>query len=100
MIRAGGGIVVPQLFLRDTKSAKSHALAMDDREGDDRMRHIILYDQASEGVVSLKKLKTEVRSMKELAKSLGKHVEAVQRNILLDCIAQYDMDELKESSIT
>ncbi|KAF8939434.1 hypothetical protein BGZ58_009789 [Dissophora ornata] len=100
MVRAGGGTVVPQLFLRDTRSAKSYTLAMDDQEENYRVRHIILYDQASEGVVSLKKLKTEVRSMRELAKSLGKRVEVVQRNILLDCIAQYDMDKLIESSIT
>ncbi|KAF9292532.1 hypothetical protein BGZ68_003438 [Mortierella alpina] len=71
MIRAGGGIVVPQLFLGDTRN----------------------------GVVSLKKLRTEVESMRTLADTLGKRVELVQCKSLLDCIAQYDMSTLVESTL-
>ncbi|KAF9352438.1 Breast cancer 1, early onset [Mortierella sp. AD094] len=103
MIRAGGGVIVPQLFLRDTRFARSIASQRNndqasDRNESDPVRHLLLYDQANDGVMSLKKLKTEVRMVKELGQSLGKQVEVTQCKILFDCIAQYDMSQLVETS--
>ncbi|KAF9918436.1 BRCA1-associated RING domain protein 1 [Lobosporangium transversale] len=104
MIRAGGGRVVPQLFLRDMRFAKSIAattLPPPSENGNDNntVRHLIVFDQAGEGVISSRKLKTEVKAMRELGQSLGKRVEVVQRKILLECIAAYDMDRLVEADI-
>ncbi|CAO3568513.1 unnamed protein product [Mortierella alpina] len=104
MIRAGGGVVVPQLFLGDTRLSKS-IRAHDDPSADHSAartsphRHLILHDLASNGVVSLKKLRTEVESMRKLADTLGKRMELVQCKSLLDCIAQYDMSSLVESTL-
>ncbi|KAF9958939.1 hypothetical protein BGZ72_010620 [Mortierella alpina] len=104
MIRAGGGIIVPQLFLGDTRLSKS-IRAHEDITADQLTartsprRHLILHDLASNGVVSLKKLRTEVESMRELADTLGKQIELVQCKSLLDCIAQYDMSTLEESTL-
>ncbi|KAF9575513.1 hypothetical protein EC968_002774 [Mortierella alpina] len=104
MIRAGGGMVVPQLFLGDTRLSKS-IRAHDDVSANHSgartspHRHLIVHDLASNGVVSLKKLRTEVESMRKLADTLGKRIELVQCKSLLDCIAQYDMSTLVESNL-
>ncbi|KAG0371408.1 BRCA1-associated RING domain protein 1 [Gamsiella multidivaricata] len=100
IIRTGGGTVVPQLFLRDTRFARSiasHHNSADTDVVDESTRHLILYDHTSEGVMSLKKLKTEVRSMKELAQSLGKTVRVVHCKNLFDSIAKYDMNQLVDT---
>ncbi|KAF9209886.1 hypothetical protein BGZ49_010416 [Haplosporangium sp. Z 27] len=102
MIRAGGGTVVPQLFLRDTRLAKSIASQRSNDQTSDQkdsnpVRHLLLYE-ANGGVMSLKKLKTDIQMVRELAQSYGKHVEVTQCKVLLDCISQYDMSSLDNNS--
>ncbi|KAG0306374.1 BRCA1-associated RING domain protein 1 [Dissophora globulifera] len=109
IVRAGGGTVVSRLFLGDAKVAKASASrnaksdsgdAPSSREEQGRPeRHFILYDQSNDGVMSLKRLRTEARSMREMARSLGKHAEIVQCKALFDCVAQYDLSKLVEASI-
>ncbi|KAF9438621.1 BRCA1-associated RING domain protein 1 [Entomortierella beljakovae] len=97
MIRTGGGMVVPQLF-RDTRFAKSIS-GRNSNKGDhvDELRHILLFS-GNDGVVHLKKVRTDIQTVKDIAKSLGKRVETAQSRSLLDCIAQYDMSKLIEST--
>jgi hypothetical protein len=90
MVEAGGGRIVSQLFLWSTRStATAHH-----HHSDEPTRHIILYDQASEGVMSLRKMKMELRSVGEMALSLGKRVQVVHHKEFLESIASYDIDIL------
>ncbi|KAG0373928.1 hypothetical protein BGX24_011059 [Mortierella sp. AD032] len=82
MVKTGGGTIAPKLFQRDS---------------DGFTRHVLLYDQASDGVMSLKKLKSEIESTQLQGLSSGKVVAVVPCKSLLDCISQYDMDKLVES---
>ncbi|KAI1318181.1 Breast cancer 1, early onset [Mortierella claussenii] len=123
IIRAGGGSVVPQLFLRESRFAKSlaegdsvadvstssfsrQAIAADSSHrltasqmDAGPVRHLLLFDQAGEGVISSRKLKTEVKAMRDLGLSLGKRVEVVQRKVLFECIAAFDMSKLVEAEV-
>ncbi|KAG0259601.1 hypothetical protein BG011_002533 [Mortierella polycephala] len=105
MIRSGGGTVVTQLFLGTIRSSRIGRAISRSRSPNDEdnfgtpSRHLILYDQASDGVVSLKKLKTTVEFVQTLAHSLGKKVEVVQCKTLLDCIAEYNIDNLEETIV-
>ncbi|KAG0007149.1 Breast cancer 1, early onset [Modicella reniformis] len=102
MIETGGGIIVSELFLRSTQSTATHHRhhhRSDNIESAEPRRHILLYDQASEGVMSLRKMKTKVHSVRKVAQSLGKRVEVVHYKVLLDCIASYDIGVLSETDL-
>ncbi|KAG0288886.1 BRCA1-associated RING domain protein 1 [Linnemannia gamsii] len=88
MVRTGGGAVVPRLSQRDRPTVAS---------GGGYAKHVLLYDQTNDGVLSLKKLKAEIESTQALGRSLGKAVSIVPCKALLDCISQYDMDKMVES---
>lgn len=88
MVRTGGGTVVPRLSQRDRPTAAN---------GGGYTKHVLLYDQTNDGVLSLKKLKAEIESTQALGRSLGKTVSIVPCKTLLDCISQYDMDKMVES---
>ncbi|KAG0277626.1 hypothetical protein BGZ95_005630 [Linnemannia exigua] len=75
MIKTGGGIIVPKLFQRDRSAAVNNGSFT---------RHVLLYDQASEGVMSLKKLRSEIEAAQLQGHSIGK-------------VVAYDMDKLVES---
>ncbi|KAF9186476.1 hypothetical protein BGZ51_002004 [Haplosporangium sp. Z 767] len=105
MIRSGGGTIVTQLFQEATRTSRiGSAISRSNSPNNGSSlggpsRHLILYDQASDGVVSLKKLKTTVESVRTLAHSLGERAEVVQCKTLLDCIAEYNIDNLAETIV-
>ena len=88
MIKTGGGTVVPKLSQRDRSTAANDG---------GNIKHVLLYDQTNDGVLSLKKLKVEIESVQEQGRSIGKTVSIVPCKVLLDCISQYDMDKMVES---
>ncbi|KAG0069942.1 hypothetical protein BGZ89_001785 [Linnemannia elongata] len=88
MIRTGGGAVVARLFQRDRSTAANDG---------DNTKHVLLYDQTNDGVLSLKKLKVEIKSVQAQALSIGKTVSIVPCKALLDCISQYDMEKMVET---
>ncbi|KAF9129334.1 Breast cancer 1, early onset [Mortierella sp. 14UC] len=89
MVKTGGGTITPKLFQRDRSAAITNSSSL--------TRHVLLYDQASDGVMSLKKLRSEIESTQLQGLSIGKVVAVVPCKSLLDCISQYDMDKLVES---
>jgi len=93
IIRAGGGKVVSQLFRQDNYTQDGHNSTKSLVK-----KHVLVYDQVNEGVLKVKKLRTEVKACMELARPLGKKVDVVTSGGLLNCIAQYDLDLLKSSS--
>lgn len=100
MVEAGGGVIVPQLFLWSTRpTATAHHHHNDCTDNVEPTRHIILYDQASEGVMSLRKMKKETRSVREVADSLGKRLQVVRHKEFLECIASYDIGILDEGDL-
>ncbi|KAG9067754.1 hypothetical protein KI688_011341 [Linnemannia hyalina] len=88
MIKIGGGTAVPRLSQRDRSTAANDG---------GNTKHVLLYDQTNDGVLSLKKLKVEIESVQEQALSIGKTVSIVPCKVLLDCISQYDMDKMVET---
>ncbi|KAF9538920.1 hypothetical protein EC957_006033 [Mortierella hygrophila] len=88
MIKTGGGAVVPRLFQRDRSTVANDS---------GNTKHVLLYDQTNDGVLSLKKLKVEIESVQEQGLSIGKTVSIVPCKVLLDCISQYDMDKMVET---
>jgi hypothetical protein len=88
MVRTGGGTVVSRLSQRDRSTTANSG---------GYTKHVLLYDQTNDGVLSLKKLKAEIESTLALGRSLGKIVSIVPCKNLLDCISQYDMDKMVES---
>ncbi|KAF9900947.1 hypothetical protein EC991_006721 [Linnemannia zychae] len=89
MVKAGGGTIVPKFFQRDRSAVGTNS--------DSTIRHVLLYDQASDGVMSLKKLRSEIESTQLQGLSMGKKVSVVPCKNLLDCISRYDMGMLVES---
>lgn len=96
MIEAGGGMVVSQLFLWSTRST---VLRSDGADNAQPTRHIILYHQANDGLRNLRRLKTEVQSVSEVARTLGRRVQVVHHKEFLDCIASYDINTMGESDL-
>ncbi|KAF9358604.1 BRCA1-associated RING domain protein 1 [Mortierella sp. NVP85] len=96
MIEAGGGMVVSQLF---SWSMRSTVLRSDGTDNAHPTRHIILYNQANDGVRNLRRLKTEIRSVSEVARTLDRRVQVVHHREFLDCIASYDISTMGESDL-
>ncbi|KAF9922712.1 hypothetical protein FBU30_007153 [Linnemannia zychae] len=90
IIKIGGGTIVPKLFHRDRFSANNNS-------NSSYIKHILLYDQANDGVMSLKKLKSEVEATRRQSSSVGKAFTVVTCRNLLDCISQYDMERIVET---
>ncbi|KAK3816736.1 MAG: hypothetical protein JOS17DRAFT_758815 [Linnemannia elongata] len=88
MIKTGGGTVVPRLSQRDRSTATNDG---------GNTKHVLLYDQTNDGVLSLKKLKVEIESVRAQGLSIGKTVSVVPCKVLLDCISRYDLDKMVES---
>ncbi|KAF9584145.1 Breast cancer 1, early onset [Lunasporangiospora selenospora] len=106
LLRTGGGTIVSRLFQQQLKLLKTSAT--DNNNDQDASvqdqgpaMHLLVFDQAVQsGVMSLKRLKADIESAQRTAKSLGKHVCLVQSKDLLDCIAQYDLNSLVETSLS
>ncbi|KAF9090455.1 hypothetical protein BGX23_005953 [Mortierella sp. AD031] len=96
MVRVGGGTIVPRLFQRDRSVAPNSESSNTNGGSSNYSRHVLLYDQASDGVMSLKRLKSEVETAQAQGLPIGKIVEVVPCKTLLDCISQYDMERLIE----
>ncbi|KAF9155002.1 BRCA1-associated RING domain protein 1 [Linnemannia schmuckeri] len=89
MIKTGGGTVVSRLSQRDRTTAANGSGGF--------TKHVLLYDQTNDGVMSLKKLKADIESTMAHGRSIGKEVSIVPCKTLLDCISQYDMDKMVET---
>lgn len=91
MIEAGGGMVVSQLFLWSKRSTATTHDHNDSTDNAIPTRHIILFDKANEGV---RRMKMDIQSVKEVARSLEERVQVVHHKDFLDCITTYDIDAL------
>ncbi|KAG0020979.1 BRCA1-associated RING domain protein 1 [Podila clonocystis] len=93
LISAGGGVLVPELFRHDMKSrSRLPELAP--------QHHVLLFDPSNQGIVRLRKLRTEVASLQETAAQFGKHLRVVKSQTLLDTIYQYNIDKLLDTDIS
>ncbi|KAF8945593.1 BRCA1-associated RING domain protein 1 [Haplosporangium gracile] len=89
MVKTGGGTTVSRLSQCDRSTAINGS--------GDFTKHVLLYDQTNDGVMSLKKLKADIGSILAQGRSIGKEVSIVPCKTLLDCISQYDMDKMVET---
>ncbi|KAF9295633.1 BRCA1-associated RING domain protein 1 [Mortierella antarctica] len=92
LVSAGGGVLVPELFRHDVKPRRRPEAAP--------QRHVLLFDPSNQGIMHLRKLRTEVATLQETAAHLGKHLRVVKSQTLLDTIYQYDIDKLLDTDIT
>ncbi|KAG0097622.1 hypothetical protein BGZ93_002367 [Podila epicladia] len=92
LISAGGGVLVPELFRHDVKPRRRPEAAP--------QHHVLLFDPSNQGIMHLRKLRTEVAALQETASQLGKHLRVVKSQTLLDTIYQYDTDKLLDTELT
>ncbi|KAF9315689.1 BRCA1-associated RING domain protein 1 [Podila horticola] len=92
LISAGGGVLVPELFRQVIKPHHRPEL--------EPQHHVLLFDPSNQGIMHLRKLRTEVVTLQETAAQLGKHLRVVKSQTLLDTIYQYDIDKLLDTDIT
>lgn len=85
-------MLVPELFRHDVKPRCRPEAAP--------QRHVLLFDPSNQGIMHLRKLRTEVATLQETAAHLGKHLRVVKSQTLLDTIYQYDIDKLLDTDIT
>ena len=91
--------MVSQLFRQDTWSQDVHVHHHAATPPPPLLKHLLVFDQANEGVLKVKKLRTETEACMDLARPLGKTVDVVRSLDLLNCIAQYDMDRLMSTMV-
>lgn len=93
LISAGGGVLVTELFRHDIKpQSRRPELAP--------QHHVLLFDPSNQGIMRLRKLRTEVATLQETAAQLGKPLRVVKSQTLLDTIYQYDTDKLLDTDIS